>query len=205
MTDIKPSSTTVLLIELNVSWIYFKSLKFYEMYKNPEKYFPEFNFNGNLKGEIKGNLKIELVTLAVQCAEIFGIYMMCFHQRRKNFYKKILDYSVSDVVCFYKNIEKKKISYIRRMLVYPSYNQVGDKNMTNKLNESSKNVKQKLIKISNFYDKYRFVYNSYKHGLRVFPVFGADFMPLALVSEILPGMNAGASIYPQLATDRMDI
>ena len=23
--------------------------------------------------------------------------------------------------------------------------------------------------------------------------------------EILPGMNAGASIYPQLATDRMDV
>ena len=175
MPNKKPSLTEIFLNENNFLGLYLKTIKFYEMYNNPEKFFPEFKFDKQLKGELQGFIKIEITVSVVQFAEIFGIYLLCFHERKKEFHKKLLDYMVSEVNDFYKNIEKRRIPYFRKILGYPAFNQIFDKKSSIKLNESSKNFKKKLLLISNFYLKYKFLYNSYKHGLRIFPMFDKNY------------------------------
>jgi len=167
----KTKVSHLLLESNNLAWFYLKIKKMKQMYDDPKYYFKDLEMNNQLEIEIKESLKIEIITSVVQLAEIFGIYMKCFHDCKKVIHKKILNYGVNEVIDFYQNIDKKSIPYIRKMLGYPSFRQVLNKEMSNKLNESSKNVKLLLIRISKFYLKYRFLYNSLKHGLRVFPMF----------------------------------
>jgi len=175
MSNKNPSLTEIFFSEKSFFGLYLKTMKLYDMYKKPEKYFEEYELDEQVKGELKGNIKIWITASVVQFAEIFGIYLLCFHQRRKELHKKILDYQVSEVNDFYKNIEKRRIPYFRKILGYPSFNQISNRDASIKLNESSKNFKQKLIKISKFYLKYKLLYNSYKHGLRTFPMFDEKY------------------------------
>jgi hypothetical protein len=167
----KTKVSHLLLENNNLAWFYLKIKKMKQMYDDPRYYFKDLEMSDQLEKEIKESLKIEIVTSVDQLAEVFGIYMECFHDCNKVIHKKILNYRVNNVIDFYQKIHTKKISYIRKMLGYPSFSQVSNKGMSIKLNESAKNVKKMLIRISKFYLKYRFLYNSLKHGLRVFPMF----------------------------------
>ena len=175
MSNKNPSLTEIFLHENSFIGLYLKTIKLYEMYNNPEKFFPELKINKQLSGELKGYLKIEILVSVVQFAEIFGIYLLCFHERKKEFHKKLLDYKVSEVINFFENIEIRRIPYFRKILGYPAFNQISDKTASIKLNESSKNFKKKLVLISDFYLKYRLLYNSYKHGFRIFPMFDKNY------------------------------
>jgi hypothetical protein len=167
----KTMVSQMLLENNNLAWSYLKIKKMKQMYDDPYYYFKEFKLDDELKEQIKGSLKIEIITSAVQFAEIFGIYMRCFHDCNKVIHKKILNYEVKEVIDFYQKIQTKRVTYFRKMLGYPSFRQVLNEEWNTKLNESSDNVKKMLIRISKFYLKYRFLYNSYKHGLRAFPMF----------------------------------
>ncbi len=175
MTSKKSSLTNIFLIEKNFLWFKFKILYLFEMYNNPRKYFTKIKFDKEIESEIREFIKIEIITTFVHLSEIFGIYMICFHKKNKNFHNKLFDYRVKEVTEFYEQIKKRRTPYIRKMLCYPSYNQIPNKEQTLLLNKSAKNVKEKLGNISRLYLKYKLLYNSYKHGLRVFPVGGLNY------------------------------
>ena len=109
MSNKNPSLTEIFLHENSFLGLYLKTIKFYEIYNHPEKFFPEFKIDKQLKGELQGYIKIEITASVVQFAEIFGIYLLCFYERKKEFHKKLLDYKVGEVTDFYKNIENLMI------------------------------------------------------------------------------------------------
>jgi hypothetical protein len=86
--------------------------------------------------------------------------------------KKVLEfltnYDVGDVVNLFRDISKRKISYIADFMGYPPFF-MQEENNKKLLNTSCNTIKELLTSIGQYYNGYRDIYNAYKHGYRTIP------------------------------------
>ena len=97
---------------------------------------------------------------------------MVFSKKHPVIQKTLLEYSVADIKKIYTSIEKKDEDEISKLIGYPSLSEMDDnskKKYAEEFRKSSRNIKNTLLKISNFYLSNLQFYNDYKHGFRIFP------------------------------------
>lgn len=117
-----------------------------------------------LTGEL---LRIEIIATTIHYAEVFASRLLAM-KKYKRFHKFLLEYYPSEIIKFYKNMNKKNSSYVSSLLQYPRMNRILPDESKKEIEKSVRDVRLELNKLAKFYLKWHDFYNSYKHGFRVF-------------------------------------
>jgi|APSaa5957512535_1039671.scaffolds.fasta_scaffold03661_13 hypothetical protein len=118
----------------------------------------------NLSQEL---IRIELICNTVHYAEVFASVLLAM-KKHKQISKFLLEYQVSEIKQFYKDLPKRKPQYIAKILQYPYPNKYVDKTLHKDLKITISQAHAELKKLSKFYLRWQEFYNSYKHGFRTF-------------------------------------
>lgn len=116
---------------------------------------------------VKELLRIELIATTVHYAETFAATLLAM-RKYKRFHKFLLEYNIKEIRDFYTNIDKRRPSYITKLLQYPQPYQIQPKEFRKEIKKSVSDAHKELKILSKFYFKWIDFYNSYKHGFRVF-------------------------------------
>ncbi len=111
-------------------------------------------------------IRIEIMATTVHYAEIFASLLLGMKKYRQ-FHKFLLEYKVSEIIDFYKNLPKRKPQYVAKILQYPYPNKYVDQRLHGDLKKTISDVTIELKKLAKFYLTFRSFYNSYKHGFRI--------------------------------------
>ncbi len=146
-------------------WMKFKIMQkeLKKLQKTKSKIYSNREFN-NLSQEL---IRIELICNTVHYAEVFASVLLAM-KKYKQISKYLLEYQISDIKQFYKDLPKRKPQYIAKLLQYPYPNKFVDKILRKDLKLTISQAHEELTKLSKFYLTWQEFYNSYKHGFRTF-------------------------------------
>lgn len=71
-------------------------------------------------------LRLEIIVTTVHYAEVFASNLLAMKKKIKRFHKFLLSYNVPDIINFYQNIGKRRLSYISNLLGYPPLHLIDD-------------------------------------------------------------------------------
>jgi len=133
-----------------------------------------------LQRKAKGLLILELVAKFCETAEDLAAFAVAFATELymealspEDVWKRLADYEPGDVVHFYRDIRKRHPKYFVNLHGFPPLDLQKDANRLEML-RSSKQLAAYLGQVSDMYMDLRELYNSYKHGMRVFVVTDTD-------------------------------
>jgi hypothetical protein len=147
-------------------WPYLKLKILKKIYDDPYGFF-QVKISDDLTeiNVLKGCIKLEFITTTVMYAEVLASNLLA-RKESKIFHEPLLNYPVENIIQFYNEIDTFDANYLCTLLQYPPLEQMGE-DLKEKCMKSGLSFKDKLLKIKDYYLKYRGLYNSYKHGLRV--------------------------------------
>jgi len=153
----------------NHMWLLVKINLMKDVLENPAKFFSKISDNKVIE-ILCENVKIEIVCTTIQYIELFNAYLQAFYEKDPRFQKVILNYKVKDIEEFFDKILNSDLMHILEVTGYPSIKKVVDKKLRKDVLNYCSWVKDEISRMSSFYKKYKDTYNSYKHGLRLFPI-----------------------------------
>jgi hypothetical protein len=132
------------------------------------------NYDIEFEDQIRDLLIIEMIASSMLLAETFASLVNALLKQPDN-----IQYSLKKfarVPTFYKNIDKlTNDEYLKILSIPPNYQIDIDKNeVTVNLSVDLEKFKEILTEIKNFYFKNNDLFNSYKHGFRIFSFFTLD-------------------------------
>jgi len=116
-------------------------------------------------------IQIIMIQTLMQYIEAVGAYCLaCQKTSRKEFTDMILKYRTKDIHDFYSRIESLTDEELNNILSYCSPSlwtlKSNQEQITGKIKESITQLKEKLLELSKFWNKYHGFYNASKHGGR---------------------------------------
>ena len=111
-------------------------------------------------------IRLELVANTVHYAEVFAASLLAM-KKYTRLHKFLLEYQPREIIDFYKQIPKKPISYVTKLLQYPAFHQMLPSPTKDELHLSIKEIHKEFKNLAKFYLVWHDMYNSYKHGLRI--------------------------------------
>lgn len=149
------------------AWLHFKVKMLERVLQDFDSFFTEIGVENEKSSLIHEMIRLEIIVTTVHYAEVVAANLLAFKTKHKRYHKKLLSYSVSAVNDFYKKIKQRQISYIADLLGYPPLHQISDVKAREQLERSCKKVREMLSEVADHYNKYRLLYNAYKHGFRI--------------------------------------
>lgn len=133
-------------------------------------YLQPFVFNWDRRDDSILMLKIENLITCVQFAEDLAAISLSIMEDMQ-IHKKLVSYRVKDIINFYEDIQKTKLSYsdIFKILGYPMVIKKQSK-LKEDLDDSTKKALHNFQKIAPYFIEKQKIYNSIKHGFRCFSV-----------------------------------
>jgi len=134
--------------------------------------FPELKGDEVAADHAKWTLRIEVIGKFCQLSEILAAHLLASEKTGNNFKSyegyaaKLIQYGVSDAIAFYSRISTMSDSELITIMGYPELEKQKEKEES-WLRRSLFELKFDLELIRGEYDKFRDLYNAYKHGCRM--------------------------------------
>lgn len=116
---------------------------------------------------LKELIRIEIIATTLHYAEVFAATLLAMRRYRR-FHKFLSEYEIPEIIDFYTQIPRRRLTYFLSLLQYPTLRQVQQEELRTELIESARDIQTELKSLARFYLEWRDFYNAYKHGLRLF-------------------------------------